>query len=68
MVHYDYKVGGFKPLATYSRKARSPLTANLEGDLSSWDMLGTNLSIKIDSAWSTETSRLLLMDTRDFNK
>lgn len=36
---------------------------------SSWDYLGTNLSFKLDDdTWSTETSRLLLMDTRDFNK
>lgn len=34
-----------------------------------WDMLGTNLSIKLpDGKWTTDTSRLILMDRRDFNQ
>jgi hypothetical protein len=35
---------------------------------SSWSMLGTNLSIKTDDGWSTESQRLLLMDRKDFNQ
>jgi hypothetical protein len=32
-------------------------------------MLGTNLSVKLDNnQWTTETSRLLLMDRKDFNQ
>jgi hypothetical protein len=31
-------------------------------------MLGTNLSIKTDDGWSTESQRLLLMDRKDFNQ
>lgn len=31
-------------------------------------MLGTNLSVKEDGKWSTETNRLLLMDRKDFNQ
>ena len=32
-------------------------------------MLGTNLSVKqASNQWDTETSRLLLMDRRDFNR
>ena len=32
-------------------------------------MLGTNLSLKSpDGSWSSDTSRLLLMDRRDFNQ
>jgi hypothetical protein len=58
---------GFRPLVTYARRARAPLTAQL-GGASSWDMLGTNLSVKrSDGGWDTETDRLLLMDRKDFN-
>ena len=36
---------------------------------SSWDMLGTNLSIKNDDGtWSSDTNRLMLMGRREFNK
>jgi len=69
MVHYSYEHQSFRPLAIYSRRARKPLKQNLEPGEPSWDMLGTNLSVKLeDNSWSTETSRLLLMDTRDFNR
>ncbi len=35
----------------------------------SWEMLGTNLSVKNeDGSWGSDTSRLLLTDRRDFNK
>lgn len=34
-----------------------------------WEMLGTNLSIKLPNGdWTTDTSRLILMDRRDFNQ
>jgi hypothetical protein len=34
----------------------------------SWDVLGTNLSIKdADGQWGSDTERLLLMDRKDFN-
>jgi hypothetical protein len=59
--------GGFRPLVIYARRAREPLMAKL-GEHSSWDMLGTNLSIKReDGGWDSDTSRLLLMDRKDFN-
>lgn len=60
---------GFVPLAIYARKARAPLTDEPPPPGHSWDMLGTNLSIrKADGAWDTETNRLMLMDRRDFNQ
>jgi hypothetical protein len=31
-------------------------------------MLGTNLSVKTESGWTTEPERLMLMDSRDFNR
>lgn len=60
---------GFFPVAIYARRARVPLTEELEAGAASWDMLGTNLSFKAeDGSWGTETERLLLMDSRDFNR
>jgi hypothetical protein len=59
---------GFVPLAMYARKARLPLTETPPGT-ASWDVLGTNLSVKrADGGWDSDTSRLLLMDHRDFNQ
>ena len=62
-------VDGFYPLAVYARRARTPLTSRLEGGQDSWSMLGTNLSKQdADGGWTTEPERLLLMDSRDFNR
>eukprot|EP01094_Clydonella_sp_ATCC50884_P018096 TRINITY_DN328_c0_g2_i6.p2 TRINITY_DN328_c0_g2~~TRINITY_DN328_c0_g2_i6.p2 ORF type:complete len:529 (+),score=238.91 TRINITY_DN328_c0_g2_i6:53-1588(+) len=61
--------GGWEPLIIYGRKSHKPLVRNLqECPYSSWDMLGTNLSIKKDDGWDTDTTRLCLMDRRDFNQ
>ncbi|CAJ0764225.1 7270_t:CDS:2, partial [Entrophospora sp. SA101] len=62
---------GFQPVSIYARRARKPLLSRLEDDLSitSWEMLGTNLSVKkADGEWSSESERLLLMDRKDFNQ
>ena len=60
---------GFFPVAVYARRAREALAKTLGGDGPSWDMLGTNLSFRAaDGTWGTETDRLLLMDSRDFNR
>ncbi|CAM6093861.1 unnamed protein product [Calypogeia fissa] len=60
---------GFFPVAIYARRARLPLAEKLDCGTHSWDMLGTNLSVKqSDGSWGTETERLLLMDSRDFNR
>ena len=60
---------GFRPLAIYGRRARKPLSPELSAGQSSWEMLGTNLSVKLDDAgnWDSETNRLMLMDRKDFN-
>lgn len=59
---------GFQPLAIYARRARLPLAEAPPEGGTSWDVLGTNLSVKRpDGAWDTETNRLLLMDRKDFN-
>ncbi|MBI4954673.1 MAG: hypothetical protein HY908_21795 [Myxococcales bacterium] len=61
---------GFFPVAVYARRAREPLAEELGPDCTdSWSMLGTNLSFKLpDGSWGTDTDRLLLMDSRDFNR
>ena len=59
--------GGFRPLVVYARRARAPLTPQLDGQYTSWEMLGTNLSIKREGGWDSDASRLLLMDRKDFN-
>lgn len=60
---------GFVPLAIYARRAKDPLGPSLAGAERSWDMLGTNLSIRLpDGTWDTESNRLLLMDRKDFNR
>ncbi len=60
---------GYFPVAIYSRRARQPLKQTVEAGESSWGMLGTNLSIKqSDGSFTTEPSRLLLVDSRDFNR
>jgi hypothetical protein len=60
---------GIRPLCIYSRRAAEPLADDLEDSSDSWNMLGTNLSIKLGSnSWGSDTNRLMLMDRRDFNK
>jgi hypothetical protein len=59
---------GFRPLAIYGRRARAPLSDRLEPEASSWEMLGTNLSLRReDGGWEADTARLMMMDRKDFN-
>lgn len=60
---------GIRPLCVYARRAAAPLEDTIAEGADSWNMLGTNLSIKLpDGGWDSDTNRLLLMDRRDFNK
>jgi len=60
---------GLRPMAIYARRARKPLVDNLQDTGSSWDVLGTNLSVKNpDGTFVSESTRLMLMDRRDFNR
>ena len=46
-----------------------PLATEVDQSIDSWEMLGTNLSVRLpDGGWKTESERLMLMDQRDFNK
>lgn len=57
---------GFSPCAVYARRALRPLEA--ECPKNSWEVLGTNLSVKkAENSWDSDTSRLMLMDQKDFN-
>lgn len=68
MMIYSGK-SGLKPCAIYARRARTPLTAQSPSNGDSWAILGTNLSIKKDeNVWDSDTSRLMLMDRKDFNQ
>lgn len=52
---------GFFPVAIYARRARLPLAAKLDGGATpSWDMLGTNLSVKVSSFPFVYTLLLLI--------
>jgi len=68
---YSDTVQGFRPLGMYSRRARMPLTQDLqEGAVSSWEMLGTNLSCVCQSAqtgWVSETERVSFMNIENFS-
>ncbi len=60
---------GLRPICTYARRAEKPLIDEIPSSLDSWKMLGTNLSFKNENgSWGSDTSRLVLMDRRDFNK
>ncbi|MBR9922219.1 MAG: hypothetical protein GYB31_15375 [Bacteroidetes bacterium] len=60
---------GIRPLGVYARRALKPLAEEIDDGTASWDMLGTNLSLKnTDGSWDSDTTRLMLMDRRDFNR
>ncbi|MFC4873246.1 hypothetical protein [Negadavirga shengliensis] len=57
---------GMRPLAAYSRRAKIPLNEPIPEGMDSWDMYGTNLSIKGDDGWTYADERLMLFDIRNF--
>ncbi len=60
---------GIRPLCVYARRAAKALENDISESSNSWEMLGTNLSIKYGAnSWGSDTNRLMLMDRRDFNK
>lgn len=60
---------GFFPVAMYARRAEEALTYARPDPGATWSMLGTNLSRRTAAGeWTTEPERLLLMDSRDFNR
>eukprot|EP01125_Pyxidicula_operculata_P022101 TRINITY_DN8884_c0_g1_i1.p1 TRINITY_DN8884_c0_g1~~TRINITY_DN8884_c0_g1_i1.p1 ORF type:complete len:500 (-),score=95.81 TRINITY_DN8884_c0_g1_i1:9-1508(-) len=66
MVNYDYQAGAYRPLVMYARRTAQPLSADRKS-APSWNMLGTNMSIKKEGGeWDTETDRLVVMDVNGF--
>lgn len=57
---------GFKPLAIYSRRSQQPLNEPIDPDTDSWEVYGTNLSIKSTAGWSYDDVRLMLYDIKNF--
>jgi hypothetical protein len=57
---------GIRPLASYSRKSRFPLNQPLPENMNSWEVYGTNLSVKGEDGWSYADERLILFDVRNF--
>ncbi|HSI76382.1 MAG TPA: hypothetical protein VK957_10815 [Lunatimonas sp.] len=57
---------GMRPLAAYSRRAKIPLNQPIPEGMDSWDMYGTNLSIKGEDGWTYADERLMLFDLRNF--
>jgi hypothetical protein len=58
---------GIRPMAMNARKTKSPLTAKMDGGCSK-EMLGTNLSVKKgDDLWNSDTDRLIVMSTKEFD-
>lgn len=59
---------GLRPLAGYSRISRYPLNKPLPENLSSWELYGTNLSVKSDQGWEYDDARLMIFDIRNFGR
>lgn len=59
---------GLRPLAGYSRISRFPLNKPLPENLTSWELYGTNLSVKSDQGWEYDDARLMIFDIRNFGR
>lgn len=59
---------GLRPLAGYSRISRFPLNLTPPNNITSWDLYGTNLSIKSDQGWEYDDARLMIFDNRNFGR
>lgn len=59
---------GIRPLAVYSRRSGYPLNQPLPDGMNSWEVYGTNLSIKGDDGWTYADERLMLFDIRNFGQ
>jgi hypothetical protein len=57
---------GMRPLAVYSRRSRFPLNKPLPEGMNSWEVYGTNLSVKGEDGWTYADERLMLFDIRNF--
>lgn len=59
---------GIRPLAVYSRRSGHPLNHPIPEGMNSWEVYGTNLSIKGEDGWTYADERLMLFDIRNFGQ
>lgn len=59
---------GIRPLAVYSRRSGHPLNQPIPEGMNSWEVYGTNLSIKGEDGWTYADERLMLFDIRNFGQ
>ncbi|MDP3919082.1 MAG: hypothetical protein Q8Q35_04240 [Nanoarchaeota archaeon] len=61
---------GYSPVALYGRRARAPLDSLVGENISSWDILGTNLSVKLgkDKWRYDEEDRQIVATPEEFPK
>jgi hypothetical protein len=57
---------GLRPLAVYSRRSQHPLNETLPEGMDSWEVYGTNLSVKSTEGWTYDDVRLMLYDVKNF--
>ncbi len=61
--------GGYLPVAAYARRAHVPLSREAPEGLTSWPMLGTNLSTReADGGWCADSERLITLGEGDFDQ
>ncbi|RIB14424.1 hypothetical protein C2G38_2018573 [Gigaspora rosea] len=60
---------GFHPVVIVSRRAHKPLPTYIPNNSkwNSWEVFGTNISVKLDSKWTREYDRMITMDQKDFD-
>lgn len=62
---------GFLPVSIHFRRARKPLVDDVNEIESSWELLGTNLSVKVigkKDSWNVENERLMVFDDECFDE
>ena len=60
---------GFIPISINGRRGRKPIVKDVSDEQNSWDILGTNLSVRINSnTWENESERVIAMSTDDFDQ
>jgi hypothetical protein len=60
---------GFLPVSIHFRIARKPLVDDVNEVKSSWELLGTNLSVKLgENLWDVEEDRLMCFDDEFFEQ
>ncbi|CAG8791586.1 3950_t:CDS:2, partial [Dentiscutata erythropus] len=60
---------GFYPVAFNSRRARKPLPTHItnNSNWNSWEIFGTNVSVKLDARWVIDYERIITTDQKEFD-